>query len=688
MLKFKVVNFKLKAPFKPTGDQPEAILKLLKGVEKGCRDQVLLGVTGSGKTFTVSNVIEKMNLRTLVISHNKTLAAQLYRELKAFFPENKVCYFVSYYDYYQPEAYIPATDSYIEKEVELNDKIERLRLEATSNLMAREDVIIVASVSAIYNLGPPSEYQKRTLFLKRGETIKREKLLRKLINLHYERNETELERGSFQVKGEVFLIALADANYGIKIEMGEREIKRIERFNLITYEKIEEVDNVFIYPGKHYLTGKKGYEGAFGKIKKDLKKRLRELKKEGKEIERYRLEKKVLYDLEVLKETGYVKGIENYSIYFDKRKKGEPPFTLMDYFPSDKSRWLLIIDESHMSIPQIKGMYKGDRSRKKVLVEHGFRLPSCLDNRPLKFNEFLKKMPRTIYVSATPAKWEVKRARLEKRKRKGFGGVVEQLIRPTGVVDPKVEVRKRKGQIKDLVGEICKRKKRKERVLITTLTKKMAENLADFLNEKGEEIKKKYNLNEKVKVNYLHSEIDTLERVEVLDGLRGGDYDVLVGINLLREGLDLPEVSLVAILDADKEGFLRSETSLIQTMGRAARRIDSMVILYADKISLAIKNACREVERRRRTQIEYNKKHKISPKSISKPLAKRMVEKKDEKEEKESFKKKINLDGLTPRDKRELIIKIKKSMIRAAKELDFEEAIYLRELIKKVERSI
>jgi len=668
------MKFKLKSRFKPTGDQPEAIGKLTGGLKKGSYHQVLLGVTGSGKTFTMANIIANLNKPALIISHNKTLAAQMYREFKEFFPENAVSYFVSYYDYYQPEAYIVQTDTYIEKETDINEEIDRLRHETTANLLTRKDVIVVASVSAIYSLGSPIEYKKHILSLVKGQKIKREEILKRLVELQYERTNYEIKRGGFLAKGELVRIFPPYSDYCYKLEISEQGIGDILKEDYLSGEVIEKLDLVNLYPAKHYMTDPANYKDVFAQIKRDLAKQVKKLKDLGFAFEAYRLKKRVEYDIEMINQIGYVKGIENYSRYFDKRKTGEPPFTLLDYFPKKKSDWLLFIDESHMSIPQLRGMYAGDFSRKETLIKYGFRLPSCLDNRPLKFDELQAKVPATVFVSATPGDWEIKAS----------GKVVEQLIRPTGITDPAVIIRKSSGQIKDLVNKIVERKRKNQRVLVTTLTKKMAEALSGYLNENSKEIAEKYNLSSPIVVDYLHSEINTLDRIDILDGLRSGDFDVLVGINLLREGLDLPEVSLVAILDADCEGFLRSETSLVQTMGRAARRVDSMVILYADNITGSIKRAIAEVNRRRNIQLAYNRQHNIVAQSITKPLGKKIVKEKQEEEKGEVY----NLDSLTPFDKRQLIKKLKKLMNQAAKLLNFEKAARLRDLIKKAENNL
>lgn len=656
------MRFKLRADFKPTGDQPKAIEQLVKNFRKGAKSQVLLGVTGSGKTFTVANVIEQLQKPTLVISHNKTLAAQLYQEFKEFFPQNAVCFFVSYYDYYQPEAYLPATDTYIAKDASINEEIDKLRLQATSNLFSRKDVIIVASVSCIYNIGSPLEYGRYLLTIKEGQKKTIFDLSSSLVRLYYRRSKSELERGSFRLRGNQLEIYPAYEDKIIRITVENDRVTRIKIGDLFGKDFIK-LDSILIYPAKHYLADLSNLEEIFCQIRKDLKVRVEQLEKKGKMIEARRLEQRTEYDLAMIKETGYVSGIENYSRYFDGRAPGEPPFTLLDYFwHRFKNNFLVVIDESHITVPQIKGMYRGDLARKKTLISFGFRLPSCVDNRPLKFTEFLERVPSCLFVSATPADWEVKKSQ---------GVVVEQLIRPTGLVDPKVEVRPINGQVQDLIREIIKRKNLGERVLVTTLTKKTAEDLAAYLADPEK-------TGAPLSVHYLHSDINTLERTEILEKLRRGNYDVLVGVNLLREGLDLPEVSLVAILDADKEGFLRSKTALIQTMGRAARNAAGTVILYADEITKSMKEALAEVKRRRKIQLNYNLRHGIIPKTIKKPIRKRLVEK----EEGAHFK--VDLDGLTPGERRKLIPQLRRRMRQAAAKLDFERAIYYRDLIKQI----
>jgi len=596
-------KFKLKSKFHPTGDQPQAISKLVSGIEKKYRDQTLLGVTGSGKTFTMAKIIEAIQKPTLVISHNKTLAAQLYGEFRQFFPDNAVHYFVSYYDYYQPEAYIPQTDTYIEKETAINEEIDRLRHAATQSLLNRQDVLIVASVSCIYGLGNKIDYINSSKIFTVGQQIKRNKILRQLVKIQYSRNDKIFYRGNFRVKGDIIDIYLATGEAVVRLELFGNEIEKIYTFNVkpdakkpvwasdIKTSQSQSLKEVTIFPAKHFMTPELHLQKALNDIRKELKTRLNLLNKQGKEVEAYRLEKKTNYDLEMIEEIGYCNGIENYSRHLTGRNPGEPPETLIDFYPTD---FQLFIDESHVTIPQIRGMHAGDQSRKQTLIDFGFRLPSARDNRPLNFNEFNDRINQVIYVSATPQEYELHNSQQ----------VAEQIIRPTGLLDPEVEVRPNENQISDLISEIKKRAEKKQRTLVTTLTKRMAEELAEYLHE------------QRLKVQYLHSEIDTLERVDILRDLRSGKYDVLVGINLLREGLDLPEVSLVAILDTDMSGFLRNETSLIQTMGRAARHSKGQVIMYADKITPAMRYAINETSRRRKKQIAYNKKHNIIPKTI------------------------------------------------------------------------
>ena len=589
-------RFQLVSKFKPQGDQPEAIRKLVEGIKQGKKHQTLLGATGTGKTFTISNVIKEVNKPTLVIAHNKTLAGQLYSEFKEFFPNNAVEYFVSYYDYYQPEAYVPSTDTYIEKDARINDEIDKLRHSATSALFERKDVIIVASVSCIYGLGSPEEYRENVLSLRVGMEIDRNRMLRKLVDIQYERNDINFTRGTFRVRGDVVEIFPASRDeHCIRVEFFGDEIDRIREVDALTGEIMGEREHVAIFPASHFVTREEIMKIAIQNIEKELEERLEELRSQGKLLEAQRLEQRTRYDLEMMREMGFCSGIENYSRHLTLRPPGSTPYTLLDYFPDD---FLIVIDESHVTIPQIRGMYNGDRARKQVLVDYGFRLPSALDNRPLRFDEFEERVHQVIYVSATPGPYELEKA----------PDVVEQIIRPTGLLDPTIDVRPIEGQIDDLIGEIQERVKRNERVLVTTLTKKMAEDLTDYLKEIG------------IKVRYLHSEIKTLERIEIIRDLRLGVFDVLVGINLLREGLDIPEVSLVAILDADKEGFLRSEHSLIQTIGRAARNANGHVIMYADTITKSMEKAINETRRRRSIQEEYNRKHGIVPKTIQKEI--------------------------------------------------------------------
>ena len=650
------MNFKLHAPFQPMGDQPEAIRGLVDGVKNGLNHQVLLGATGTGKTFTIASVIQEVQKPALVMAHNKTLAAQLYAEFKEFFPENAVSYFVSYYDYYQPEAYVPRHDLYIEKETDINEEIERLRLAATTALVSRRDVIIVASVSCIYGLGNPEEFNKGSVNLKVGELYRRNALLRRLVESQYQRNDMELRAGIFRVRGDTLEIMPAHADtHGYRIAFFGDEVERITDFHPVTGEIHGELQELSIYPAKHYITDAEKTKEAIADIEAELDERLKFFKETGKYLEAQRLEQRTRYDLEMLREVGYCSGIENYSRHFDRRAPGTHPWTMIDFLPSD---YLLVIDESHMTIPQVRGMYNGDRARKETLVEYGFRLPSAVDNRPLKFDEFEEVMGNTIYTSATPGPYEMGKA----------DQVVEQIIRPTGLVDPEVEVRPTKGQVDDLIGEIRQRVERGERVLVTTLTKRMAEDLSEYLQELG------------MKVHYLHSEVETLERVGILRDLRLGVFDVLVGINLLREGLDLPEVSLVGILDADKEGFLRSGTSLIQTIGRAARHVNGRVIMYADRMTDSMKFAIEETNRRRAKQVKYNEENGIIPISIHKAIrdltaefsAKAVGEMKGEYTVKDA-------SGMPRGELRKIIDEMEKQMKEAAKNLEFERAAALRD---------
>ncbi len=650
------MEFKLQAPFQPMGDQPEAISGLVEGVRAGKKNQVLLGATGTGKTFTIASVIQELQKPALVMAHNKTLAAQLYAEFKEFFPENAVSYFVSYYDYYQPEAYVPRHDLYIEKETEINEEIERMRLAATTALISRRDVIIIASVSCIYGLGSPEEFGKGTVTLQVGQLYRRNALLRQLIESQYQRNDMELRSGTFRVRGDTLeIIPAYEDKRGYRITFFGDEVERIMQFSPLTGEVFEELEEVPIYPAKQYLTDSDRLKEAITAIEAELEERLAMYKETGKHLEAQRIEQRTRYDLEMLKEVGYCSGIENYSRHLDHREAGTHPWTMIDFLPSD---YLLVIDESHMTIPQVRGMYNGDRSRKETLVEYGFRLPSAMDNRPLKFDEFEEVMGHTIYTSATPGPYEMEHA----------DQVVEQIIRPTGLVDPEVEVRPTKGQVDDLVGEIRQRVERGERILVTTLTKRMAEDLSEYLQELG------------LKVHYLHSEVETLERVGILRDLRLGVYDVIVGINLLREGLDLPEVSMVAILDADKEGFLRSGTALIQTIGRAARHLNGRVIMYADKMTDSMKRAIDETNRRRAKQVKYNQENGIVPISIHKAIHDLTEEltAKAVGEEKGEYRVK-SVGGVPRNELRQIVFEVEKQMKEAAKNLEFERAAALRD---------
>ncbi len=662
------MKFELASNFSPTGDQPQAIKQLTENLKQKTKHQVLLGVTGSGKTFTMANVIQKVQKPTLIISHNKTLAGQLYQEFRDFFPNNAVSYFVSYYDYYQPEAYMPSTDTYIEKESEINEEIDKLRLAATTNLLTRKDVIVVASVSCIYNLGSPVEYGKFILEVKRGMQINQSDILVRLTDLQYERNDYEFRRGSFRVRGNSIDLFPAYVDYGIRMEINDT-ITNLYEFNPLTGDVLKPVDATVIYPAKHFMTDPRTYTDAFTKIRADLDQQVKHFQDIGKPLEAQRIKQRTTYDLEMIKEVGYVNGIENYSSYFDGRVPGQAPYSLIDYLEAASDDWLLLVDESHITIPQIRGMYNGDQARKKMLIDYGFRLPSALDNRPLRFEEFMRKTHEIVYVSATPNEYELSLAK------EADNGVVEQLIRPTGLVDPVIVVKPSKGQIQDLLDEIRKRIEKKQRILVTTLTKRMAEELSSYLQEN------------EIKVTYLHSDIETLERQDVLDSLRRGDFDVLVGINLLREGLDLPEVSLVAILDADKEGFLRSRSALIQTMGRAARNVDAQVIMYADRETDSMKAATEEVERRRTIQIAYNKKHGITPQTIQKAIRAKLVEEDKEQEETRTIDELVYLgdkEVLLPDEKDDLLKRLRKAMKGAAERLDFEGAIKIREQIKRV----
>jgi excinuclease ABC subunit B len=657
------MQFQLKTSFRPTGDQPQAIKTLVTNLKQGQPHQVLLGTTGSGKTFTLANVIAALNRPTLVISHNKTLAAQTYQEFRDFFPDNAVSYFVSYYDYYQPEAYIPQIDTYIAKETDINAEIDKLRLAATTNLLTRKDVIVVASVSCIYNLGSPVEYGKYTLAINPGQVISRPSILSRLLDLQYDHSTTDLYRGSFRLQGEILQVWPAYEDHALKIQFLDNTIESIDYIDPVSKQKIEncklKIENYVIYPAKHYLTDPLTRQSALAQIRADLNQQLKFLRSQGQDLEAHRLQQRVNYDLEMIREVGSVNGIENYSRYFDGRAPGQPPFTLLDYFPAN---YLTIIDESHITVPQIRGMYRGDRSRKQTLVDYGFRLPSALDNRPLQFTEFLARAPQIIYTSATPNDWEINLAK---------SAPVEQLIRPTGLVDPPVTVRPISNQITDLITAINATVAAGQRVLVTTLTKRMAEALTDHLKQ------------QQIKVHYLHSDIDTLDRSDILDSLRAGDYDVVVGINLLREGLDLPEVALVAILDADKEGFLRSKTALIQTMGRAARHVNGRVIMYADTNTASMRAAIAEVSRRRRIQLAYNRRRQITPQSVTKPIRAKLIKRQKTQTDTPVWKN-LDLDSLIPSDKKTLIRRLSRQMALAARDLNFEIATRLRDTIEKL----
>lgn len=639
-------KFVLHAPFKASGDQPQAIDKLVEGFNEGLKEQVLLGVTGSGKTFTMANIIAKLNRPTLVIAHNKTLAAQLCNEFREFFPENRVEYFVSYYDYYQPEAYIVPTDTYIEKDMAINDEIDKLRSSATSSLLERKDVIVVASVSCIYGLGSPEEYYNLHLSLRKGDIVDRDEIMKRLIDIQYTRNEMDFKRSTFRAKGDTLDIFPANqSEMALSVRFFGDEIEKMFEFDPITGNMLNEVGYAAIYPATHYAVGNERLKRAIAEITEDREKAIKKFNDEGKPLEAERIGQRVAYDLEMMQELGYCNGIENYSRYFDGRKPGEPPFTLMDYFPRG---FLTIIDESHMTLPQVRAMYNGDKARKDNLIEFGFRLEAARDNRPLKFDEFNERLGQTLYVSATPAPYELSRA----------GQVVEQLLRPTGLLDPTIEVRPSKGQIDDLIAETNATIARGARVLVTTLTKKMAESLTTYLGDR------------KIKVKYLHSEIDTMERVEIINGLRNGEFDVLVGINLLREGLDMPEVELVAILDADKEGFLRSEGALIQTIGRVARNENGRAIMYADEITDSMRRAIDETARRREIQNQYNKEHGITPKTIKKNVKNTL-----------EITKKVTADEIKKKDIPAEIERLTSMMKLASNSLDFERAIEIRNKI-------
>lgn len=656
-------EFQLVSDYQPTGDQPEAIAALTKGVEEGDHAQILLGATGTGKTFTISNVIKNVNRPTLILSHNKTLAGQLYGEMKKFFPNNAVEYFVSYYDYYQPEAYVPSSDTYIEKDASINDEIDQLRHSATSSLIERNDVIVVASVSSIFGLGSPAEYQNHVVSLRVGQEIPRNRLLRELVEIQFDRNDIDFQRGRFRVRGDVVEIFPASREEkAIRVEFFGDEIDRIREVDALTGEVIGDREHVSIFPATHFLTSEDIMDLALPEIEADMKSQVAKFTKEGKLLEAQRLQQRTTYDIEMMREMGYTNGIENYSRYMDRRKPGEPPFTLLDFFPKD---FLLIVDESHQTMPQVRGMYNGDRARKQQLIDYGFRLPSALDNRPLTLKEFEGHVHQVIYMSATPGPYE--EAQTDR--------VVQQIIRPTGLLDPTIEVRPVMGQIDDLVGEINKRIEKNERVLVTTLTKKMSEDLSDYLEDLG------------LKVKYLHSDIKTLERTQIIRDLRLGKFDVLVGINLLREGLDIPEVSLVAILDADKEGFLRNERSLIQTIGRAARNANGFVIMYADTVTDSMRAAIDETKRRRTIQEAYNKEHGITPKTIIKPIQEAITAVKPVEDEQADKGAEFTSKDFAVLDKEaqaQMIAELTEQMKAAAKRLDFEQAATLRDTVMEL----
>ncbi|MDD5617223.1 MAG: excinuclease ABC subunit UvrB [Candidatus Methanoperedens sp.] len=640
------MSFKLISGFEPKGDQVQAIKKLVQGLEQGMKRQTLLGVTGSGKTFTVANVIQKVQRPTLVISHNKTLAAQLYSEFKAFFPENAVEYFVSYYDYYQPEAYIPQTDTYIEKDASINEEINRMRLSATRSLFERRDVIVVASVSCIYGIGSPQEWHEMSMILRVGEEKERKAILSRLVDMQYERNDMDFSAGKFRVRGDTIEVFPSYASTGMRIELFGDEIERIAEFDPLTGKTIRESEGVVIYPAKHFVMPQEKIEAAIESIETELEERLHELRYMGKILEAARLEQRTKFDIEMMHEIGYCQGIENYSRHMDGRKSGEPPYSLLDYFPED---YLVVIDESHVTLPQVRGMQAGDHARKESLVDYGFRMPSAFDNRPLTYSEFEARVNQVLYISATPADYEIAQS----------AQVVEQIIRPTGLVDPEIVVKPVNGQIDDLMAEIHAKTEKKHRVLVTTLTKRMAEDLTEYLISMG------------IKSRYMHSEIETLERIDIIRGLRLGEFDVLVGINLLREGLDLPEVALVAILDADKEGFLRSDRSLMQTIGRTSRNIEGRVVMYADKITGSMQRAIDETNRRRMMQVKYNEEHNITPQTIRKAVEPRVAE-----------------VVLPPKEEMfNYIIELEAAMHRAAKSLEFEKAAQIRDMISNLRKT-
>lgn len=657
-------EFKLVSKYQPTGDQPQAIAELATGIKAGKKEQTLLGATGTGKTFTISNVIAKANKPTLVLAHNKTLAGQLYGEFKEFFPDNAVEYFVSYYDYYQPEAYVPSSDTYIEKDSSINDEIDKLRHSATSSLLERNDVIVVASVSSIFGLGDPKEYRDQALSLRVGQEIERDKLLNQLIDVQFERNDIDFQRGRFRVRGDVVEIFPASRDeQALRVEFFGDEIDRIREVDPLTGEILGDRNHVVIFPATHFLTSGERLEGSIKSIEAELAQRLEVLRADGKLLEAQRLEQRTTYDIEMLREMGYCSGIENYSRHMDGRKPGEAPYTLLDFFPDD---FLIVVDESHVTMPQVRGMYNGDRSRKQMLVDYGFRLPSALDNRPLKLAEFEERVNQIIYMSATPGVYEQERT----------DTVVQQIIRPTGLLDPEVEVRPIMGQMDDLVAEIAKRTERDERVFVTTLTKKMAEDLTDYFKEMS------------IKVKYLHSDIKTLERTQIVRDLRLGKFDVLVGINLLREGIDVPEVSLVAILDADKEGFLRNERSLIQTIGRAARNENGHVIMYADTVTDSMQAAMDETARRRTIQIQYNEEHGIVPKTVKKEIRDVITMTTKPKESTKALNDKLDFDELSKQEQREMIARLEEQMRTAAKNLDFEDAAALRDTVMELKAQL
>lgn len=668
------MDFKLVSPYKPEGDQPQAIEKLTEGILRNDEYQTFVGITGSGKTYSISNVIKNVNKPVLVMSHNKTLAAQLYGEFKNFFPENRVEYFISYYDYYQPEAYIPSTDTYIAKDLSINEEIDRLRLKATAALLeGRRDVIIVSSVSCIYGIGAPDEYAEQVVVLKKGQKISRSKILKEFVNIHYIRNDVDFRRGTFRVRGDtVEIIPAYEDERAIRIELFDDEIERVSYVDVMTGRTLQSEESVAIYPAKYFVTNPEKVERAIENIKEELRERVAYFVKENKLIEAQRIEQRTMFDIEMIKEVGYCSGIENYSRHMDGRPPGSRPSCLFDYFPKD---FLVVIDESHVTVPQIRAMYNGDRMRKKTLIEHGFRLPSALDNRPMTFKEWEDALNQVIFVGATPGDYELE---------KSGGVVVEQIIRPTGLLDPEIQVRPVKNQIDDLIGEINKRAKKKERVLVTTLTKRMSEDLTDYLAGIG------------IRVKYMHSEIESIDRMDIIRGLRLGEFDVLVGVNLLREGLDLPEVSLVAILDADKEGFLRSEKSLLQTAGRTARNANGMVIMYADKITESMSKVIKETERRRKIQMEYNKQHNITPKTIYKSIEEIMsttvvADSKRKEESGYAAKKSPVLSVNEPlfkkisgEEKESLLKQLSEEMLNAARDLEFERAAELRNEIEKL----